>query len=84
MELMPWLYFSAPPHIASWARAWQQEVHADLTSVEAVELHPDCFVAAQANVFAEPRRTVRVGPGASIAAHAFVHGPVTLEANASV
>jgi acetyltransferase-like isoleucine patch superfamily enzyme len=35
-------------------------------------------------VFAEPRRMVRVGEGAAIAAHAFVHGPVVLEANVSV
>jgi acetyltransferase-like isoleucine patch superfamily enzyme len=84
MAFMPWLYFSAPPHVREWARAWQAQVHAELTSVEAVSLHPGCFVAEEANVFAEPRRGVQVGEGAAIAAHAFVHGPVTLEAHVSV
>lgn len=84
MAFMPWLYFSAPPHVHEWASAWQREVHADLLSVEAVALHPSCFVAEEANVFAEPRREVRVGEGAAIAAHAFVHGPVRLEPHVSI
>ncbi len=84
MAFMPWLYFSAPPHVEPWARAWQAELHADLASVEAVELHPGCFIAEEANVFAEPRRAVRVQEGAAIAAHAFVHGPVTLGPHVSV
>ncbi|HEX5656171.1 MAG TPA: acyltransferase [Polyangiales bacterium] len=84
MSFMPWLYFAAPPHIAAWALEWQREVHAELASMEAVELHPSCFIAEEANVFAEPKRGVRVGAGAAIAAHAFVHGPVVLEAHVSV
>ena len=84
MAFMPWLYFSAPPHVRAWARSWQQEVHDRLRALEAVELDPECFVAEQANVFAEPRRLVRVGRGASIAAHAFVHGPVELQQEVSV
>lgn len=81
---MPWLYFAAPPHVRAWAEAWQLELRADLASVEAVELDPGCFIAEQANVFAEPRRVVRVSEGASIAAHAFVHGPVMLAPHVSV
>jgi len=84
MSFMPWLYFAAPPHVRAWAEAWQREVQADLASVEAVELHPGCFVAEQADVFAEPRRVVRVAEGASIAAHAFVHGPVELGPHVSI
>ncbi|MDB4986830.1 MAG: putative acetyltransferase [Myxococcaceae bacterium] len=84
MAFMPWLYFAAPPHVRSWAEAWQRELHESLMSLEAVELDPHCFVAAEANVFAEPRRSVRVGAGASIAAHAFVHGPVELAAHVSI
>ncbi|HEY6882072.1 MAG TPA: acyltransferase [Polyangiales bacterium] len=84
MSFMPWLYFAAPPHVRAWARAWQRQLHEDLASVEAVELDPECFIAEQANVFAEPRRRVRVGQGASIAAHAFVHGPVTLAPHVSL
>jgi acetyltransferase-like isoleucine patch superfamily enzyme len=84
MAFMPYLYFAAPPHVRGWARAWQAELHQRLRELEAVELHPDCFVAEEAAVFAEPKRPVRVAEGASIAAHAFVHGPVTLAAHVSV
>lgn len=84
MSHMPWLYFSAPPHVRAWAEPWQREVQARLAALEAVELDPGCFVAEEAQVFAEPRRVVRVAAGASIAAHAFVHGPVTLAAHVSV
>jgi acetyltransferase-like isoleucine patch superfamily enzyme len=84
MAFMPWLYFSAPPHVRAWAEAWQREVHARLAALEAVVLDPSCFVAEQANVFAEPHRSVRVGERASIAAHAFVHGPVQLGSDVSV
>jgi len=84
MSHMPWLYFAARPHVRAWAEAWQREVHARLAALEVVELDPGCFVAEEANVFAEPHRAVRVAAGASIAAHAFVHGPVTLAAHASV
>jgi acetyltransferase-like isoleucine patch superfamily enzyme len=84
MAFMPWLYFAAPPHVRAWAEAWQRAVHAQLAELEALDLHPGCFVAEQAEVFAEPHREVRVGEGASIAAHAFVHGPVTLEAHVSI
>lgn len=84
MAFMPWLYFAAPPHVRSWAEAWQHDVHEALREVEAVELDAGCFIAEEARVFAEPRRTVRVALGASIAAHAFVHGPVALGAHVSI
>jgi acetyltransferase-like isoleucine patch superfamily enzyme len=84
MSFMPWLYFSAPPHVASWARDWQREVHAALSELEQVVLDASCFVAEDANLFAEPHRTIVVGARASIAAHAFVHGPVTLAEEVSI
>lgn len=84
MAFMPWLYFAAPPHVRAWAEVWQRELHARLSALEAVVLDPSCFVSEEANVFAEPRRAVRVAAGASIAAHAFVHGPVQLEEAVSV
>ncbi|MET0341646.1 MAG: DapH/DapD/GlmU-related protein [Polyangiales bacterium] len=84
MGMMPWLYFSASPRIRAWAAPWQADVHARLASLEAVTLHAGCFVAEDADVFAEPRRGVTVEEGASIAAHAFVHGPVLLGRDASV
>jgi acetyltransferase-like isoleucine patch superfamily enzyme len=84
MAHMPWLYFAAPPHVRAWAEAWQREVHARLSALEQVELDPGCFVAEEARLFAEPHRRIVVGPGASVAAHAFVHGPVQLGSHVSV
>lgn len=84
MAFMPYLYFAAPAHVRAWAVPWQQEVHERLRALEAVELDPSCFIAEQASVFAEPRRPVKVGKNASIAAHAFVHGPVELQPDVSV
>jgi acetyltransferase-like isoleucine patch superfamily enzyme len=84
MAFMPYLYFSAKPEVRSWAEPWQHEVHARLRALEALEVDPGSFIAEQANVFAEPTRPVVVQAGASIAAHAFVHGPVTLCAHVSV
>lgn len=84
MAFMPWLYFAAPAPIRLWAEPWQHEVHARFMRLERVQLDPACFVAEEANLFAEPHRDVRVGPGASIAAYAFVHGPVQLAAHVSI
>ncbi len=84
MAFMPWLYFEAQPHVRAWAEPWQREVHARLAGLEAVRLDPGCFVAEEAALFAEPHREVVLGPGASVAAHAFIHGPVTLAAQVSV
>jgi acetyltransferase-like isoleucine patch superfamily enzyme len=84
MAFMPYLYFSAKPEIRAWAEPWQAAVQRALMALEALELHPGCFVAEEANLFAEPKRPIRVGEGASVAAHAFVHGPVELGSHASV
>lgn len=84
MAFMPWLYFSAPPHVRSWAEPWQRELHARLAELESVTLDPDCFIAEEANIFGEPHRGVRVGERASVAAHAFVHGPVELGPEVSI
>lgn len=84
MAFMPYLYFSAKPELRAWARAWQAEVHAARRALEALELDPDCFIAEEAELFAEPKRPIVIGPGASVAAHAFVHGPVRLGPHVSV
>lgn len=84
MAFMPFLYFRAKPALREWARAWQHELHAQLMQLEALTLHEDCFVAEEAALFAEPSRPVIVEAGASIAAHAFVHGPVTLQRDVSI
>ena len=84
LSWMPWLYFSLKPEHRAWAEAWQQEVHAHLMAMETVEIAPDAFVSPEAHIFAEPGRPVIIGPGAAIAAGAFVHGPVTLGAHVSI
>jgi acetyltransferase-like isoleucine patch superfamily enzyme len=82
---MPWLYFSLKPRHREWAQAWQKEVQDNLRALETVEIAEGCFIAPEARLFAEPGRAIRIiGPGVSIAAHAFVHGPVVLEAGVSL
>lgn len=81
---MPWLYFSAPGHIRAWAEPWQHALHQRLREVEQVEIDESAFIAPSANIFAEPHRKVRLAEGASVAAHAFVHGPVDLGPHASI
>ncbi len=84
MEHMPWLYFDAKEAVRAWAEPWQREVHARLAALEDVVIDPGAFVAESARIFAEPHRTVRIAKGASVAADAFVHGPVELGEGASL
>lgn len=84
MSLMPYLYFSAKPKVRAWAETWQADVHARLASLEAVHIDPTAFIAPDADIIAEPHRDVRIGPRASVASRAFLHGPVTLGAETSV
>lgn len=84
MAFMPWLYFAAPAHIRAWAEPWQHALQQRLRDVEQVEIAEGAFIAPTASIFAEPHRKVILAEGASIAAHAFVHGPVELKAHASV
>jgi len=85
LSWMPWLYFTLKPRHRAWAEAWQKQVQDQLRELETVEIAEGCFVAPEARLFAEPGRAIRlVGPGVSIAAHVFVHGPVVLEAGVSL
>jgi acetyltransferase-like isoleucine patch superfamily enzyme len=84
LSWMPWLYFSLKPQQRAWAEAWQQEIQAHLQATETVTLAEGCFVSPEAAIFAEPGRAVSFGPRASVAAHAFVHGPVQVGASVSV
>ncbi|RKG61073.1 acyltransferase [Corallococcus sp. AB011P] len=84
LSWMPWLYFSLKPRHREWAEAWQREVQDRLRALETVDIAEGCFIAPEARIFAEPGRTVRIGPGCSIGADAFVHGPVVLEPRVSL
>jgi acetyltransferase-like isoleucine patch superfamily enzyme len=85
LSWMPWLYFTLKPRHRAWAEAWQKEVQDNLRELETVEIAEGCFISPEAHLFAEPGRPIRIiGPGVSIAANAFVHGPVVLEAGVSL
>ena len=81
---MPWLYFSLKPAHRAWAEEWQREVQQNFRDLETIEIAEGSFVAPEAKLFAEPRRTIRVGPRCAIAAEVFAHGPITLEAEVSL
>lgn len=84
LSWMPWLYFSLKPRHRAWAEAWQREVQARFVELETVAIGEGCFVAPEARLFAEPGRTLVIGPGCSIAADTFIHGPVVLGRGVSI
>lgn len=84
LSWMPWLYFTLKPRHLAWAEPWQARVQARLTALETVELEPGCFVAPEARIFAEPGRPVILGAGSSVAAEAFLHGPIRVGRNVSL
>lgn len=84
LSWMPWLWFDAKPSIRVWAEPWQAEIQARLRMLEVVEIGENCFIAPEARIFAEPKRPVRIGDRVSIAAEAFLHGPITLGDDVSV
>ena len=84
LSWMPWLYFTLKPKHRVWAEAWQAEIQARLCSLETIEIGDGCFVAPEAHIFAEPGRTIHLGHRVSIAAEAFMHGPITLSDDVSI
>ena len=84
LSFMPWLYFNAPEAVRQWAIPWQHKIHAALRDLECIDLDESCFVAPSAQLFAEPHRRIGIGPGASVAAEAFLHGPIVIAANVSI
>jgi acetyltransferase-like isoleucine patch superfamily enzyme len=84
LSWMPWLFFSLKQKHLEWAIPWQQEIQRSLMELETIEFAEGCFVSPDAQLFAEPGRLIRVGRKSCIAAHAFLHGPITLGENVSV
>ena len=78
MSYMPWLYFNLKPKLRAWAEPWQQEVQAKLMALETISLGDNCFIAPEANLFAEPNRGITVGNLCMIAADSFLHGPIIM------
>lgn len=84
LSWMPWLYASLKEKHLVWARPWQQEVQARLMREETVTIAEDCFIAPEAGIFAQLGRPVRIGARSTVAAHAFLHGPLTIGADVSI
>lgn len=84
LSWMPWLYASLKARHLVWAQPWQAEVQARLMREETVFLAEGCFIAPEAGIFAELGRPIRMGPRCQVAAHAFLHGPLTLGADVSI
>ncbi len=78
LSYMPWLYFTLKPKHLAWAAPWQENIQQQLTQLETIIFYQSCFVAPEANLFAEPGRTITCGNGSHIAADTFLHGPITL------
>lgn len=84
LSWMPWLWFTLKERHRGWAEAWQAEVQAHLREQETVALGEGGFIAPEAAIFGEPGRPVVIGHRCSIAAHAFLHGPLTLGDEVSI
>ncbi len=84
LSWMPWLYFSLKDKHLVWARPWQQAVQAQLMAQETVELGEDCFIAPEAGIFAQLGRGIVLGSRSTVAAHAFLHGPLSIGRNVSI
>lgn len=78
LSWMPWLYFRLKAKQRQWAEPWQADIRARLMALETIKLADSCFVAPEAQLFAEPGRSIRIGERSFIAATAFLHGPLTI------
>lgn len=78
LSYMPWLYFRLKAKHLAWAQAWQADWQQQLQQLENVRILGPCFIAPQAQLFAEPGRPIEIGAGSFIAADAVLHGPITL------
>lgn len=78
LSWMPWLYFSLKEKHLVWAKPWQDDIQARLCSLETINIGEHCFIAPEAQLFAEPNRDIRMGNRCMIAADCFLHGPITL------
>ncbi|WP_133406402.1 acyltransferase [Parashewanella tropica] len=78
LSYMPWLYFSLKEKHLKWAKPWQDEIQQQFMQLETIEIGDNCFVAPEANLFAEPGRTISMKNSCMIAADSFIHGPIKM------
>jgi len=84
LSWMPWLYFALKPRHREWAEAWQRNVQDRLRELETIQIGEGCFIAPEAHLFGEPGRGLVLGNRCTIAAEAFLHGPITLGNEVSI
>jgi len=83
LALMPWLYDRLKP-AQSWARDWQHAIQQALMEVEDVVIGDNVFIAPDAQLFAEPGRSIRLADNVRIASGSVLHGPITLGQHVSI
>ena len=84
LSYMPWLYYTLKPKHRAWAEAWQEEIQNSLCQLETITVGAQCFIAPEANLFAEPGRALVIGDRSHIAANCFLHGPITVGSGVSI
>ncbi len=84
LSYMPWLYYRLKPELRTWAEAWQEEVQAYWRAMETVVIGENCFIAPEANLFAERGRPIIIGDNSWIAADVVIHGPVAFGEGVSI
>jgi acetyltransferase-like isoleucine patch superfamily enzyme len=81
---MPWLYYNLKPELFAMASEWQAEFQAYISAMETVMIGKNCFIAPEAQLFAEPGRPIILGDNSYIAADSVIHGPVEIGSNVSI
>ena len=84
LSWMPWLYFRLKEKHKVWAIPWQESIQQQLQMLETIQIGPDCFIAPEAHLFAEPGRPILIAEGCSVAADVFMHGPIVLGKHVSI
>lgn len=84
LSWMPWLYFRLKPALREKIQPLQLALQQDLMTLETVNLDQSCFIAPEAELFAEPGRPIRIGAQSAIAANVFLHGPIDIAANVCI
>lgn len=84
LNFMPWLYFTLKDKHKNWATQWQDELQTNLAELETITFGTHCFIAENANLFAEPGRTITIGDNSFIAANCFLHGPIHIGRSVSI
>ncbi len=84
LSYMPWLYYNLKPELLAMATEWQAEIQDYISAMETVIIGKNCFIAPEAQLFAEPGRPIVLGDNTYIAADSVIHGPVEIGSNVSI